>query len=263
MLKPEFWINSKEEKVAFDCVESLGVYPLTIATVTGTHQYGFTSHDSDLDVRGVFIAPTVDGLGLIKKAKDHAQMMSEIDGIEVDGVAFEIERFMSLVLKGSGNLIEELFSPIVVREGPYLNQLREAVSANFSKQLIRHYIGFFENCVKKLKGEKKPPEVKTALYAVRIALTGVHLMRTGQIEAHLPTLAEAYGCEFIPEWLSMKTSEHEPIPSQLLGQFTETLMPLRQRLKRSVQEASLPKGPPVPQKLSDLLVKIRRDNYQA
>ena len=53
------------------------------------------------------------------------------------------------------------------------------------------------------------------------------------------------------------------VNSQLLGQFTDTLMPLRQRLKRSVQDASLPKGPPVPQKLSELLVKIRRDNYHA
>jgi hypothetical protein len=52
----------------------------------------------------------------------------------------------------------------------------------------------------------KEPELwaKTLLYAYRVAMTGVHLLRTGEVEAHLPTLNEWFQTSFIPELIERK-----------------------------------------------------------
>jgi predicted nucleotidyltransferase len=38
--------------------------PLLFATVSGAHLYGFPSHDSDVDLRGVHLLPVADLVGL-------------------------------------------------------------------------------------------------------------------------------------------------------------------------------------------------------
>jgi predicted nucleotidyltransferase len=49
-----------------------------------------------------------------------------------------------------------------------------------------------------------PPQVKPLLYVYRVLLTGIHLMRTGQIEANLITLNEDFRLPYIGELVSRK-----------------------------------------------------------
>lgn len=252
-------LSDEEERVARCVLVELTPHPILFSTITGTHQYGFTSPDSDVDVRGAFAMPSLDLLGL-KKPTTHAGYMGVIDGREADGVAFEIGRFCELVLKGAGNVIEELFSPIVLVEGTYLEPMREVVAGCFSKQLIRHYIGFFDACIKKLYSDKKPPEIKSALYALRIALTGIKLMQEGYIQAHLPTLAAEFELDFVDEWLAMKVTEHEPIPADRFDEILERLKPWRGRLKRSPKRGVMPSEPQGISQMDQLLKEIRREH---
>jgi len=251
--------TEEERAIAHKVMAELTERPYLFATVTGTHHYGFTSVDSDIDVRGSWADPTELHLGF-GTPKSHVDYMGIIDEREVDGVAFEVERFMNLVLKGSGNLIEELFSPIVLYDGGHLEELRDAVHGCLTKGIIRHYQGFFESCIKKLHHKTKPPEVKSALYATRIALSGIHLLRTGEVEAHLPTLNETYELAFVDEWISMKVTEHEPIPAERFDEFIKTLLPLKRRLRSAVKGSVLPGEPRKLGALNDLLVKIRLEN---
>ncbi len=47
---------------------------------------------------------------------------------------------------------------------------------------------------------------KTLLYAYRVALTGIHLLETGEMQPHLPTLNERFRLPFIPELIERKAS---------------------------------------------------------
>jgi predicted nucleotidyltransferase len=47
-----------------------------------------------------------------------------------------------------------------------------------------HYLGFAETRWK-LFDKERPRRVKPLLYAYRVLLTGIHLMRTGEVEANL------------------------------------------------------------------------------
>ena len=54
--------------------------------------------------------------------------------------------------------------------------------------------------------------VKTLLYAYRVLLTGIHLLRTGEVEANLPRLAELYGKAFLAELIAQKRQEKIAAP---------------------------------------------------
>ena len=252
-------LTDEEHATALQVLDELTAHPYLFSTITGTHQYGFTSPDSDIDVRGAFVAPRSE-IPNLKKATNHASFMGIIDGREADGVVFEIGRYMELVLKGSGNLIEELFSPVVLLPGDYLEELRAAVRSCLSRQIIRHYLGFFDSCIKKLRSDKKPPEVKTALYAQRLALTGIEVLREGQLQAHLPTLAEEFELDHVEGWIAMKVTEHEPIPDRLLEPMIGQLLPWRERIREAATGSVLPVRPPKPVAIRALVKKIRRDS---
>jgi len=249
-------VTAEELAIARETMERMTDAPYLFAVVTGTHQYGFTSPDSDIDVRGAYALPTRLHLG-INPPPDHREIVDMGGGREVDGVAFEIGRFLELVLKGSGNLIEELFSPIVLHDGGYLQALREGVSGCLSKRLLRHYLGFFDACMKKLRDGKRPPEVKTALYAVRIALTGIKMLESGRVESHLPTLNRRFELDFVEDWIAKKTTEHEPIPKGQLEPMLTRLRPLRNRLLEAAKDSALPEKPNHVELLDELLIRVR------
>ena len=59
----------------------------------------------------------------------------------------------------------------------------EAIAADcLTKHHAHHYFGFAETQWKLFQKED-PPHVKPLLYVYRVLLTGIHLMRTGEIEA--------------------------------------------------------------------------------
>ena len=254
-------LTDGEHETALSVLDRLSEHPFLFATITGTHQYGFTSPDSDIDVRGAYVAPNTD-VSTTKRGKNHASFMGIIDDREVDGVVFEIDRYVELVLKGSGNLIEELFSPVILMPGDYLEELRAAVRGCLSRRIIRHYLGFFDSCIKKLRSDKKPPEVKTALYAQRLALTGIKLLKQGRLQAHLPTLAEEFELDHVEGWIAMKVTEHEPIPENLFEPMIAQLMPWREKVREAASGSVLPVKPPKPKALHALVERIRSDFAQ-
>lgn len=254
-------LTDVERQIARKGVDVLSDDPFLFAVVTGTHQYGFTSVDSDIDVRGAFIAPTESMLG-IKQYPSHSEFMEIIDEREVDGVGFEIARFTDMVLKQVGNVIEELFSPLVLFDSGYLSRYRELTLDCLTKGIARHYHGFFSACLKKLR-KRDPPEIKTALYAVRIALTGITVLTEGRVDAHLPTLNEKFGLDYVDDWIAMKVTEHEPVPDGLLDDVFSKLSKLKKELSRASHNSILPADPLRVDELHDLLVAVRLENFRS
>src|SRR5206468_2047559 len=97
-------------------------YPLLFVTISGAHLYGFASPDSDYDLRGVHILPLRDVLGLdishqtIERSGIH-------DGLELDLVTHDMQKFFQLLLKKNGYVLEQLYSPLIVRTTPEHDEL--------------------------------------------------------------------------------------------------------------------------------------------
>lgn len=76
--------------------------------LSGSHAYGTARPDSDLDIRGVFVAPVNDFLKFNGPCQEF-----ELEG---DVKFFEIKKFLSLCLKGNPHQLEILFSPNLSRQ---------------------------------------------------------------------------------------------------------------------------------------------------
>jgi predicted nucleotidyltransferase len=163
-------------------------YPLVFATISGAHLYGFDSPDSDVDIRGAHILPVEEVLGLDPAAETTERRYFE-RGLDVDLVTHDIRKFASLLLKRNGYVLEQLLSPLVVASTPTFDELRALAPGLVTRHHAHHYIGFAATQWALFEKEN-PRRAKPLLYVYRVLLTGLHLMRTGEVEANLARLLE-------------------------------------------------------------------------
>ena len=246
-------------------------YPLLFATVSGAHLYGFPSQDSDWDLRGAHVLPLPEVLGLMKPKEtveianvpdfDSMQMVPYGSDIELDLVTHDVRKFATMLLKRNGYVLEQLLSPLIVHTTPAHAELCSLAPRIITRHHAYHYLGFTANQWKLLEKDTQP-RVKPLLYAFRTVLTGLHLMRTGQIEANLETLNTEAKLPYIDELIALKRNGKER--ETLLGQL-DFYRAEHQRLVADLEEAKettqLPSDVPqkVKQAVSNLVVQVRLD----
>jgi predicted nucleotidyltransferase len=232
-------------------------YPLVFATISGAHLYGFPSPDSDYDLRGVHLLPLTEIVGL-KTGQETVERSGVHDGLEIDLVTHDARKFFGLMLKRNGYVLEQLFSPLIVHTTPEHAELKEIARDCITKHHAHHYLGFAATQWKLFEKEN-PPRVKPLLYVYRVLLTGIHLMRTGVIEANLVKLNEAAKLPYVTELIQRKIAgaEKERLPDGHLDFHRGEYERLRAQLESEHAASSLPESPRGQEVLHDLLVRLR------
>jgi len=180
--------------------------PLLFATVSGAHLYGFPSRDSDVDLRGVHLLPAAELVGLREPDETRSKMWLR-DGVEMDLVTHDLRKFVRLMLRRNGYVLEQLLSPLVVHTTDAHRELAALAPGVLTSHHAHHYRGF---ATTQWRLFEKTGELKPLLYTFRVLLTGVHLMRSGELQAHLPTLLEEVDApSYLPELIAAKAElEH-------------------------------------------------------
>ena len=232
-------------------------YPLMFATISGAHLYGFPSPDSDYDLRGVHLLPLEDVVGL-KTGQETVEKSGIHDGLEIDLVTHDARKFFGLLLKKNGYVLEQVLSPLIVHTTPEHAELKEIAKDCVTRHHAHHYLGFVETQWKLFQKEN-PPHVKPLLYVYRVLLTGIHLMRTGEVQANLRYLNESFKLPYIPDLIQRKVSgtEKERLEQADLGLHQREYERLRAELEQAYQESKLPEAPGGAAALHDLLVRLR------
>jgi uncharacterized protein len=232
-------------------------YPLLFATISGAHLYGFPSPDSDYDLRGVHVLPLEDVVGL-KTGQETVELSGVHDGLEIDLVTHDARKFFGLVLKKNGYVLEQVLSPLVVFTTPEHVELKEIAKNCVTRHHAHHYLGFAETQWK-LFQKDNPPHVKPLLYVYRVLLTGIHLMRTGQVEANLGHLNDGFKLPYIPELIERKVAGTEKgrLERADLAFHQGEYERLRAELEKAHQESKMPDAPGGAAALHDLLVRLR------
>jgi predicted nucleotidyltransferase len=232
-------------------------YPLLFATISGAHLYGFPSPDSDFDLRGVHLLPLKQIVGLTE-GHETIEKSGIDDGLEIDLVTHDAKKFFGLMLKKNGYVLEQLLSPLIVLTTPEHEELKSLATNCITKHHAHHYLGFAETQWK-LFQKADPPHVKPLLYVFRVLLTGIHLMRSGQIEANLVQLNEDAKLAYIPDLIDRKLSgpEKGKLESTDLTLYTQEYERLRSVLQAAFEESRLPEVPSAGPALNDLLIRIR------
>ena len=232
-------------------------YPLLFATISGAHLYGFPSADSDFDLRGVHLLPLADVVGL-NPGEETVEKSGIHDGLEIDLVTHDAKKFFAMMLKKNGYVLEQLLSPLIVKTSPEHAELKAIAADCITKHHAHHYLGFAETQWK-LFQKADPPHVKPLHYVYRVLLTGIHLMRSGEIEANLIRLNDSAKLSYLPELIALKTGgpEKSVLAQSDLEFHRKEYDRLLAELERAYEGSRLPEMANGAQALNDLLVRLR------
>ena len=232
-------------------------YPLLFATISGAHLYGFPSPDSDVDLRGVHVLSLNDVLGL-ETAEETVERSGVHDGLEIDLVTHDVKKFMQLMLRRNGYVLEQLLSPLIEWTTPEHEELRSLAAGCVTKHHSHHYLGFAATQWK-LFSKESPPRVKPLLYVFRVLLTGIHLMRSGLVEANIVRLNDEFKLPYIPDLVARKTAgpEKGTLDAADIAYFEKEYLSLTAELEAAYKSSKLPEMPTAGPALSDLLRRIR------
>lgn len=225
------------------------------ATISGAHLYGFASPDSDVDLRGAFMLPAGEMLGL-RPAQETITIESK-SPIDLDWVAHDVRKFARLMTNHNGYVLEQLYSPLVVVTGEAHDELKRLGQGCITRGCARHYQGFARGRCKRLL--EPNATVKHLLYAYRVFLAGIHLMKTGEVVSNVSTLNEVFRLTAIDELVKRKQTGAEKMA--LSAGDMSTHSPLLSALEKQLEDAHansrLPEEPTSIQALNDFVVQLR------
>jgi predicted nucleotidyltransferase len=232
-------------------------YPLIFATVSGAHLYGFPSPDSDYDLRGCHVLPVREVVGL-DDGRDTIEVSSRDETLELDLVSHDVRKFFGLMLRRNGYVLEQVHSPLVVHATPEHEELKVIAAGCVTRYHAHHYLGFAQTQWRLFEKEN-PRRVKPLLYVYRVFLTGIHLMRTGRIEANLVRLNAEAKLPHVADLIARKLAgpEQSLVSDPDLGFHRREYDRLVAELEAARDASALPEAPTARAVLSDLLVRIR------
>ncbi|MEW6364147.1 MAG: nucleotidyltransferase domain-containing protein [Acidobacteriota bacterium] len=232
-------------------------YPLLFLTISGAHLYGFPSPDSDWDLRGAHLLPLRSVVGL-DYARETIETSSIAEGLDVDLVTHDLRKFMRLMLKRNGYVLEQLYSPLVVHSTAAHEELKEIGKGCITRKHSGHYLGFAKTQWG-LFAKGEPKRIKPLLYTYRVLLTGIHLMRTGEIEASIIRLLDAYPAPQVSELVVRKRegAEDAVLDHHDLSLHEREIQRLTAALEDAYAQSSLPSEPRGRAALEDMLIRLR------
>jgi uncharacterized protein len=231
-------------------------YRLLFATVSGAHLYGFPSRDSDVDLRGVHVLPAEEVVGLTTgpETLDRTWFQNEA---EVDLVTHDLAKFARLMLRRNGYVLEQVLSPLLVATTPEHEELVALAPDCLTKWHAHHYRGF-ASTQWTLFG--RSGELKPLLYTFRVLLTGIHLMRAGEVQADLRELQTVVGEApgYLGELMAAKAeAEHGPLTEPSRDLLERDVVTLQAALDQAETDSKLADRPTADAALHDLLVRTR------
>lgn len=232
-------------------------WPLVFVTVSGAHLYGFASADSDYDLRGMHAMPARAMLGL-ETPRETYEVLDRDSPIEMDLVTHDARKFFKMLLNKNGYVLEQVFSPLVLRAVPEFDEIREVSRRCITRHHRHHFRSFAGNQWQDLSNANKPT-VKKLLYAYRPLLAGIHLMTEGEVESNLATLNERFCYSYIEELIDAKRSGAERMEALGLDLsfHASEFERLQAELERASDCSSLPDEPEGRRQIDDLLLRLR------
>lgn len=166
---------------------------LAFLHVGGSTLYGTQSPDSDLDIRGVTIAPKSYWVG----ARSFEQTELTIPELNIEVVIFDIRKWLRLTVAVNPNVLETLFvddeSEFTLLTTDRWRFIRQEARALMNRRAYAGYHGYTTSQLKKLvvkhgnkTGRRELAEeygfdLKFAMHGFRLAAQGAELLRTGRI----------------------------------------------------------------------------------
>ncbi|GAB3280237.1 nucleotidyltransferase domain-containing protein [Actinocorallia lasiicapitis] len=143
-----------------------------MTVVVGSTAYGLSTDASDVDRRGVFLAPT-EAFWRFTKPPTH------LDGPRDEEFSWELERFCVLALDANPTVLECLWSPLVEHSTPVGDELRALAPAFLSRQAHRTFLRYADRQFQRAR-TAETIKWKHVMHLLRLLISGRHLVTTGE-----------------------------------------------------------------------------------
>ncbi len=207
----------------------------------GSRAFGLATEDSDDDLRGIYLPPARLHWSLFKLP----EQLEFTDGSN-DEVFWELEKFLKLALKANPNVLEALWTPLVVRADEVAQRLRGMREAFLSRHLYKTYSGYVLSQFRRMANAHAKTgtyKAKHAMHLVRLLYSGIEALRSGQIRIDL--------AEHRDELLAIKRGAWS------FEQARAKALELDRQFQEAYRETRLPEQPDF-RRANDLLIWARR-----
>ena len=230
---------------------------LIFVTGNGSRLYGFNTPGSDYDLSGAHVL-TLEQVISLDEGSQTTQSQARQPTVEITLVTHDVKKYFTLLLNRNGNVLEKVFSPLVVQTSPAHQELKKIAAKCITRGHAGHYHGMAKQAMNKMEKEDQA-RVKYALHVYRAYLTGIHLMKTGEVQPHLPSLNQGAGLSQVDELIRRRTN---PADEGLMTGAEEARCHanyerLAGELKSAASGSKLPETPTGRRELNDLIIRLR------
>lgn len=145
----------------------------------GSHAFGLAGTESDDDIRGIFLPPARLHWSLFKLPEQ-----LEFADAEKDEVYWELEKFLKLALKANPNVLETLWTPLVLHTNEVAERLRAIRDSFLSRHLYKTYSGYVLSQFRRMANAQAKTgryKAKHAMHLIRLLYSGIEALGSGQI----------------------------------------------------------------------------------
>jgi hypothetical protein len=192
--------------------------------VFGSRAYGLDDANSDTDRRGIYLPPAELHWSL-------SAVPEQLDNKATEECYWEIQKFLTLVLKANPNVLEFLYTPLGEMATPLAEELLSMRGLFLSQLVYQTYNGYVMSQFKKLEQDLRKKGViklKNAMHLIRILLSGITVLKKGVVTVRVEEnreqlLAIRYGQMPWEEVNAWRLSLHQEVEAV----FTRTTLPQR------------------------------------
>jgi predicted nucleotidyltransferase len=145
--------------------------------VVGSQAYGLDRDGSDLDRRGIYLAPAELEWSLYG-------VPEQLENPETEECYWELKKFIVLALKANPNILECLYTPIVETRTPIADELLAKRDIFLSRLVYQTYNGYVMSQFKKLEQDLRASgqiKWKHAMHLIRLLLEGITILKDGYV----------------------------------------------------------------------------------
>jgi len=145
----------------------------------GSHAFGLAGDDSDDDLRGIYLPPARMHWSLFKLPEQ-----LELADESKDEVYWELEKFLKLALKANPNVLETLWTPLVLHADEVAQRLREMRNVFLTRYLYKTYSGYVLSQFRRMANAHARDgkyKAKHAMHLIRLLYSGIEALRSGQV----------------------------------------------------------------------------------
>jgi len=194
------WVDRPDNPALDDARDACASHDCdpVLVVVCGSHAYGTSTDQSDLDVRGAFVPPWRDLVGLGGR-----------DTVEVspDTVMHSARKLLKLCAAGNPNVLDWLFVPeecVWFMSDDFRRIVHDHRNVFLSRQLLPRFAGYARGHLSKLQrgktretGAKRAEDIeehgmstKNAMHLIRLARMGCEALETGEYNTRRPDADE-------------------------------------------------------------------------